>query len=120
LIAGSIYTAASYLAAVHDSHGDWLNRGALPGAGENLIATLIMGYGGKVLGGILSSTSAEEVNNAFKLSKGVWDMPYLNTNIGENSKVVPDYVSTAHELLNNAFWSAAGCYGSFSWPCTSS
>jgi RHS repeat-associated protein len=120
LLAGGAYTIASYLAAVHDSGWDFANRGALVGAGENLIATLIMGYAGKVVGGILASTSAAEVNDAFKLSKGLWGTPYLSTQIGENAAKGADYLSTAHELLNNAFWSATGCYESFSWPCKSS
>jgi hypothetical protein len=95
-------------------------RRALEGAAENLVATLIMGYAGKVLGGILSSTSAEEVQDAFKLTKGLWDLPYLSKDIGYNAAKGFDYISTSHELLNNAFWTAAGCYESFSWPCRNS
>jgi hypothetical protein len=80
-----------------------------------------MGYAGKVVGGMLSSTSAAEVADAFKLTRdGLKDMPYLTKDIGYNAGKGFDYISTSHELLNNAFWSATGCYGSFSWPCSTS
>ena len=44
----------------------------------------------------------------------------LTKDIGYNAGKGFDYISTSHELLNNAFWSATGCYGSFSWPCSTS
>lgn len=81
--------------------------------------TLVFGYAGKVPGGVLSSTSGEEVNVAFKLAgKDSTSLPCLRTDISEHAVVKPDWVSTSHLLLNNAFRSVAGCYGSFSPPCS--
>ena len=120
LIAGGVYTAASYIAAVHDAHWNFAKKGALTGLGENLIATVLMGYYGKMVGGVLSSTSAEEVAKAFNPGSDLWGLPYLTTDIGERAIIKPDYVSTAHQLINNIFWATAGCFSSFSWPCTAS
>ena len=92
----------------------------MEGAGENLIATLLMGYYGKSIGGILSSTTRGEALQAFNPRNGLWQLPYLNTNIGKMAIIKFDKLGTAHQLLNNAFWSATGCYASFSWPCSAS
>lgn len=123
---GLLYAGASYLAAVHDAHGDLANRGALIGLGVNLAATLIGGYSGKVLGRILSSESEEMTQGAFSLTKnwGKSSLPYLSKipdgeNFGDFLKK-PDWVSTGVQLGNNAVWDGQGCYGSFSWPCASS
>ena len=118
LIVGGICTTASYIAAVSDARWNFRDKGALTGLGENLVATFLMGYYGKAIGGILASTSAKEVGEAFNPRSGLWDLPYLSTKIGENSAKGFDYVSTSHLLINSTFWAATGCFGSFSWPCT--
>jgi RHS repeat-associated protein len=120
LIAGGIYMGASYGAAVYDAHGNFVDKGALVGLGENAAATFLMGYYGKSIGGILSSTTEREAIQAFNPRNGLWQLPYLNTNIGDRAIIQFDKVGTTHQLLNNAFWSAVGCYASFSWPCTAS
>ena len=108
----------SYPSAVYDAQANLADKGALTGLGENLVATVLMGYYGKVVGGILASASAKGVTEAFNPRTGLWSLPYLSTKIGEYAAKGFDYVSRSHLLINNAFWVATGCFGSFSWPCT--
>ena len=117
--ASIIYTGASHLAAAHDAHWNFASTAALTGLAINLGITLVFGHAGKVPRGVLSSTSGEEVNAAFKLAgKDSTPLPCLRTGISEHAVVKSDWVSTPHLLLNNAFRSVAGCYGSLSPPCS--
>jgi len=108
---------------VQGSETGFSRRQALTGLALNVATTLAGGYAGKVLGGWLSSTSADEVSEAWKFlpknfNKDFRSYPYLRTgDIGENARKGFDYVSTSHLLINNAIWSVAGCYGSLSSPC---
>jgi hypothetical protein len=94
--------------------GSWTK--GLPQLGLNVGITLLTAGSGKVLGGLLSASSAREAEQAWSLISGWRALPYLSEG-GAHSAGAFDWVGTSMVLGVNVGHGVAQCFASFSAPC---